>query len=120
MITVHTKQEFEKALANHEHTILCKGEIAEIIKRKHNRKKRATLASVALIAGGLLAIPFTGGASSAGIIAGTVGLTVGTITISTAELAILCGTAVAIVGIASGARVKFNSDGSVTVEPQYK
>lgn len=65
-------------------------------------------------------LPFTGGASAAGIGAGAMALTIGTVSMSVAELAVLVGEVVAVLGILKGAKVKFNSDGSVEIEPKYK
>lgn len=81
-----------------------------------------------MIAAGTVALPFTGGISAAGIAAGAgiaaiaarAGLKLGHIEISPTELAIICGTLIAVVAILKGMRVKFNKDGSVTVEPIYK
>lgn len=69
--------------------------------------------------GSVAAIPFTGGASAAGVAIGA-GLTIGTVTISTTELAIICGTVIALKGIDKGCKVKFSPDGGVEVSPQYK
>lgn len=126
MVTVYTKEELAKAIENRTPEILCKGEVAKYFKKKKNRKKWMKLAAGALIVGGIAALPFTGGASAAGIAAGTgiaagaMGLTVGTVVISTAELAILCGTILGLAGILTGAEVTFNKDGSVTIKPKYK
>ena len=76
-------------------------------------------AAIALL--GSFAIPFTAGAST-GIIA--MGLTAGSVTVTTAELAMICGTVIAMAGVIKGGRVKFKvnaKDGSVEVEfePKY-
>lgn len=89
-------------------------------KRKHKRIAIIDIVVHAVL--GAVAIPFTGGAST-GIIA--MGLTIGTVTISTAELAIICGTVIATAGILKGGKVNFKvnaKDGSVEVEfePKYK
>ena len=93
-----------------------KGEIAEKIIRKKKRKKGAVIGGIALVVGGLAALPFTGGASAAGILGG-LGLTVGAVTISAAELAILVGGSVTVYGIYKGYNVEFKSgpDGLVVV-----
>lgn len=66
------------------------------------------------VAFGFLAAPFTGGTSLAATAAG---LTLGSLTISVAELAIIVGGAVAITGIVKGCKnITFNPDGSVTME----
>ena len=106
MITVTTKQEFEQAIQNRELKILCIGDAAKPFLKQRKRKRGAII----------------GGIGSMGVIAG---LTAGTLTITAAELAIICGTAIAITGILKGGRVRFVTsaqDGSVSVEfePQYK
>lgn len=119
MVTVYTKEELAKAIENRTPQILCKGEVAKEFVNKKKRKKLATVAGAAMIVGGIAALPFTGGTSAAGIVAGA-GLTVGTVVISTTELAIICGTIIALAGILKGAKITYNADGSVVVEPQYK
>ena len=135
MVTVYTKEELAKAIENKTTKILCKGDVANEItkefldKRKKNRL--GTLAGIAMIVAGTVALPFTGGMSAVGIAvgAGTAsiasiiakpGLKLGPVDISTGELAIICGTIIAVVAILKGARVTFKSDGSVIVEPIYK
>ena len=132
MVTVYTKEELAKAIENKTTKILCKGDVANEItkefldKRKKNRL--GTLAGIAMIAAGTVALPFTGGVSAVGIVVGAgsaviaarVGLKLGPIEMSPGELAIICGTIIAVVAILRGARVTFNKDGSVIVEPKYK
>ena len=132
MVTVYTKEELAKAIENKTTKILCKGDVANEItkefldKRKKNR--RGILAGVAMIAAGTVGLPFTGGVSAVGIVAGAgsaviaarAGLKLGPIEMSPGELAIICGTIIAVVAILRGARVTFNKDGSVIVEPKYK
>ena len=132
MVTVYTKEELAKAIENKTPKILCKGDVANEItkefldKRKKNRL--GTLAGIAMIVAGTVALPFTGGMSAVGIVAGAgsaaiyarAGLKLGPIEMSPGELAIICGTIIAIVAILRGARVTFNKDGSVIVEPKYK
>jgi len=115
LITVTTTKELEEALKAGETKILLKGEVAEKIKKGKKRKKGAVIGGIALAVAGLAALPFTGGASSAGIIGG-LGLTLGTITISAAELAILVGGSIAIIGLCKGYDITFNPDGSVTLK----
>lgn len=119
MVTVYTKQELAKAIENKAPQILCKGDIAKEFFKRRKRKKFGKIAEAAMIVGGIVALPFTGGASAAGIAVGA-GLTVGTVVISTAELAIICGTIIALTGVLKGAEVKFNPDGTVSVNPKYK
>ena len=125
MITVTTKQEFEQALQNREPLILCKGDAAKPFLKQRKRKRGAIIGGVIVAVAGVAAIPFTGGASAIGSMGVIAGLTAGTLTITTAELAIICGTAIAITGILKGGKVRFVTsaqDGSVSVEfePQYK
>lgn len=120
MVTVRTKKELENALLRKEEKILVVGSLAEEFKKKKRRSKAAKLGGLALILGGVVALPFTGGASAAGIAAGASALTVGTVVISAAELAIIVGGSVALVGVIKGAKVTFNPDGSVTIETQKK
>ena len=132
MVTVYTKEELAKAIENKTTKILCKGDVAnEITKEFRNKRNRnwlGTFAGLAMIAAGTVALPFTGGMSAAGIAAGAgiaaiaarAGLKLGPIEMSPGELAIICGTIIAVVAILRGARVTFNKDGSVIVEPKYK
>lgn len=101
MVTVRTKQELEVALKNKATSIRIEGpyvkEFANTIrsrKRKAKSAKKIAMGGGALaLIGGIAAAPFTGGVSLAGSVAGAtaMGLTVGTITISTAELAMILG-----------------------------
>lgn len=120
MLTVYTKQEMKKALENRESQILVKGELAQTMRKKAKVKKSAKIGGIALVIAGIVAIPFTGGASSVLTGAGVAALTVGTVSLTALELAILCGFVIAMTGVLKGAKVTFNSDGSVTVEPRYK
>lgn len=97
MVTVRTKQELEVALKNKATSIRIEGPYAKtfanaVRSRKRKTKVAAGVGALALI-GGVAAAPFTGGASLAGSAAGlaAMGLTIGTITISTAELAMILG-----------------------------
>ena len=116
MTTVSTKQELISAIERREKQIIATGEIATSIRRKV--KRGAKVGGVVLAIGGLLAIPFTGGAS-AGLTAAGMALTVGTVTVSTAELAILCGFVLAYKSIGKS-KVEFMPDGYVIITPQYK
>ena len=132
MVTVYTKEELAKAIENKTSKILCKEDVAnEITKEflnKRNKNRLGTFAGLAMIAAGTVALPFTGGMSAAGIAAGAgiaaiaarAGLKLGPIEISTTELAIICGTIIALAAIIRGRRVIFKPDGSVEVEPIYK
>lgn len=121
MVTVSTKSALKTAIANKQFPIRCTGMLAEEMKRtKKSSSKRSKIAGGALALAGLAALPFTGGASAAATGAGltAMGLAIGggTIAISTAELAILVGGGVAIVGILKGRRIKLQPDGTVIVE----
>lgn len=120
MVTVSTKAALKSAIENKQFPIHCTGEIADYLKKKKKRSKRAKITGGVLALAGLAAIPFTGGASAAATGAGltAMGLSIGggALVISTAELAILVGGGVAITAILKGRKVKLQSDGSVIVE----
>ena len=59
------------------------------------------------------------GRTLAGLTAAGMALNVGTVTISTAELAILCGFVLAYNAIGNS-KVEFMPDGHVIITPQYK
>lgn len=120
MVTVRTKSEFQEAIRNREPLIRVVGSLANDFRKKKKKSNVTKAAGVLGIIGSLAALPFTGGASAAGIIAGGTALTVGTVTISALEIVAIIGGTVAIIGVLRGAKVKFNSDGSVEVEPKYK
>lgn len=137
MVTVYTKEELAKAIENKTTKILCKGDVAnEITKEFRNKRNRnwlGTFAGLAMIAAGTVALPFTGGMSAVGIavggiaagagiaaIAARAGLKLGPVEMSPTELAIICGTIIAVLAILKGMRVTFKPDGSVIVEPKYK
>ncbi len=101
---VHTQSELESALKGNAPKITIAGPYAEQIGRewqkRHKKKKigkAACAAGTAAIAvASVAAAPFTGGTSLAGLagaagFAAAAGLTVGTVTISTTELAVLMG-----------------------------
>lgn len=118
MTTVYTKNEFKNALNAGVKHIVCKGAIADaLIKSRKTKRKVAggLLLTVACIA----AAPFTLGASlgagaitGAGIIAS--GLTIGSWSMTTVELALICGTIVSIAG--HKLHCNYNKDGSVDVD----
>lgn len=123
MIKVRTEQELKAALKAKEPTIVATGPLAEKMHRRTKTKKAAKIAGIALIAASAVAIPFTFGASAAGIAAGAAGLTIGTLTMTTAELAIICGFALGTFGIYKGSKVEFKmtSEGpEVIINPNYK
>lgn len=97
MITVRSKQELEIAMKNKAASIRIEGPYAKTFANAVRSRKRKTKVAVGVgalaLIGGVAAAPFTGGASLAGSAAGlaAMGLTIGTITISTAELAMILG-----------------------------
>lgn len=93
MITVTTKEALEKALKAKEEKIVIQGELAKTIIKKRKIAKGTMIGGALLTAGGLIALPFTGGASAA-VVASGLTATIGgsTVVISTAELAVILGT----------------------------
>ena len=120
--TVYTKEELAETLKKGE-TALVKGSLASEIRKKYETRKKVRKSTVitggAIAIAGLVAAPFTGGTSLVGsaVALGAMGLTIGTITISIGELALLLGASLAAYGIYKNCEVKFNMDGSVTIEP---
>ena len=97
MIVVGTKEELQEAIKNKVDSIRIEGPYAGIVAQKIRSRKKVKKVAIGVgtlaLIGGVIAAPFTGGASLAGSVAGAtaMGLTVGTITISTAELAMILG-----------------------------
>ena len=122
MKTVYTKEQLEETLKKGEKA-LVKGSLASEIRKKYETRKKvrkgAAIAGGAIAVAGIVAAPFTGGTSLAGTAVGlgAMGLTIGTITISIGELALLLGAGLAAYGIYKKCKVTFNKDGSVTIEP---
>ena len=112
---VYTTTELEEAIKAGETKLIAKGELAEIIRKRKERKKRSLLGGLALVTVGLAALPFTWGASTP-LLLGGLGLAIGSVTISAAELAILVGGSIAIIGLCKDYTITLNSDGSVTLE----
>lgn len=114
MKTVRTKEELAQALKAGETHIMVKGELAETMRKRKKRKKMALIGGGALLLAGIVAIPFTGGASAA---AAATALTVsaGTFPLSmtAAEVAIICGTVVGGYGLVKNRKLKlkFAADG---------
>ena len=119
MITVYTEEELKRAFANKEGKIICQGKLAEKLQRKRRVRKNLKCGGVLLALAGIAAIPFTGGTSAVATAVGVSALTIGTVTISAVELAIILGFALAAYGIHKNCKVKFNKDGSVEIYPQY-
>ena len=122
MKTVYTKEQLEETLKKGE-TALVKGSLASEICEKYKTRKKVckstAIAGGAIAVAGIVAAPFTGGTSLAGTAVGlgAMGLTIGTITLSIGELALLLGAGLAVYGIYKKCKVTFNKDGSVTIEP---
>lgn len=101
------------------------GPYAEQIAREYQKRhKVAKVAKVAKASGGIGAVgvalasigaaPFSGGLSLAGL-AASAALTVGTVTISAVELAIICGFTLGMYGLSKGYDVKYSPDGTVEI-----
>ncbi len=118
---ITTKDEFKSALERKERRILVGGDLAKKFKRRKQMSVAAKVGGGLLIAASAIAIPFSGGASSAGMVtgAGMMGLTIGSVSISSLDLAIIVGGALGMYGIHNKCKVTFNSDGTVVVEPKY-
>lgn len=126
MVQVYSKEELQKAIANNEKSIMVCGAYAQEMKSKYQRRKKAKKGSLiaggALALAGLVAMPFTGGASGAAtaVGAGMMGLTIGTVTLTAAELAIIAGITagfgLGVVGLAKGFNVSFKPTGEVLIE----
>lgn len=123
MTTVFTNVELKNALNAGVKHIHCKGAVADALvksrKAKAKSRRRKVIVGALLAAASITAAPFTLGTSlGAGAIAGmgavATGLTIGSCTISTAELAIICGTLVALAG--HKLHCRYNHDGTVDVE----
>ncbi len=113
MKTVYTKQALKSALDSGESHVCVKGDFAKELTRKiqaQNSTRNAALGVGALAALGVLAAPFTFGASL-----GVTALTIGGVTISTAEVAILAAAGLAAYGIHKGMNARINKDGSVVI-----
>lgn len=122
MVQVYSKEELQKAIANNEKSIMVCGAYAQEMKTKYQRHKKAKKGSLiaggALALAGLVAMPFTGGASGAAtaVGAGMMGLTIGTVTLTAAELAIIAGFGLGVIGVVKGFNVSFKPTGEVLIE----
>lgn len=137
---IYTKEQLVEAIENKQKTIIVGGKLATEIRKMKLEKKKSSKRAWAiggLLICGLLSAPFTMGSSLAVTAAAATATTVTTggviaaggaafatcantlvasgLTISTKELIILCGTAIAITGIISHYNVIFNNDGSVVL-----
>lgn len=117
MKIVKTMSELEAAIKANERMIRAEGKIAEQIIKAKKRNKAATIGGAAAIAAGVVLAPFTGGASLMGAAAGTA-LTVGTITITATELAIICGFTMGMTALLKNYdKISINAkEGTVTLE----
>lgn len=97
MITVRSKQELEVALKNKTALVRIEGpyakKFANAVRSRRKKTKVAVGVGALAVIGGIAATPFTGGSSLAGSVAGlaAMGLTIDTVTISTAELVMILG-----------------------------
>ena len=97
MVVVRTKEELQEAIKNKVDSIRIEGPYAGIVAQKIRSRKKVKKVAIGVgtlaLVGGVIAAPFTGGASLAGSVAGltAMGLTVGAITITTTQLAMLLG-----------------------------
>ena len=97
MIVVRTKEELQEAIKNKVDSIRIEGPYAGIVAQKIRSRKKVKKVAIGVgtlaLVGGVIAAPFTGGASLAGSAVGltAMGLTVGVITITTTQLAMLLG-----------------------------
>lgn len=120
MKIVTTKEELKKALDEKEEKIIVRGDYAKKIEKKLKWKKNGKIAGLTLAIGGVLLIPFTGGASIPIAMHGfsaTLGGTV--ITASAGELAIILGIggAVAMTALLKSYSFKYNKEtGELTLE----
>ena len=118
MTTVSTKQELVSAIERREKQIIATGEIAKRFRKQVKVKKGAKVGGLVLAIGGLIAIPFTGGASAGLTAAGLTCLT-GVATLTGTQILILCGFALAYKAIGK-CKVEFEPNGHVIITPQYK
>lgn len=97
MVVVRTKEELQEAIKNKVDSIRIEGPYAGIVAQKIRSRKTVKKVAIGVgtlaLVGGVIAAPFTGGASLAGSAVGltAMGLTVGAITITTTQLAMLLG-----------------------------
>lgn len=97
MVVVRTKEELQEAIKNKVDSIRIEGPYAGIVAQKIRSRKKVKKVAIGVgtlaLVGGVIATPFTGGASLAGsaVELTAMGLTVGAITITTTQLAMLLG-----------------------------
>lgn len=118
MKTVYTKDALEKCLLAGQSALVV-GELAQEIRKNTQRKKWVKNAGIGGILMGLVLAPVTGGMSLGVTVTGLAATAAGVcLTLSATELAIICGLSLAALAICKGCKVKFQSDGSVIVEPK--
>lgn len=105
MKTVSTKKELENAIIQGEKHFLLKGDLAKQIIKKKQRSKAAKIGSGILAGIGVLAAIPTGGASLG---ATAIGLTMGTLTVTAAELAIIFGGSTLVISALKGRKIKLH------------
>lgn len=97
MVVVRTKEELQETIKNKVDSIRIEGPYAGIVAQKIRSRKKVKKVAIGVgtlaLVGGVIAAPFTGGASLAGSAVGltAMGLTVGAVTITTTQLAMLLG-----------------------------
>ena len=95
MIVVRTKEELQEAIKNKVDSIRIEGPYAGIVAQKIRSRKKVKKMAIGVgtlaLVGGVIAAPFTGGASLAGSGLTAMGLTVGAVTLTTTQLAMLLG-----------------------------
>ena len=115
MKNVYNEAELAQAIKQGESCITVYGNVAKKIRRRKMKKRTATIGGTLLALGGLAAAPFTGGTSAGGSGGGVCARSGGCPTISTADLAIICGTVIALAGLCRNYDVEFRSGGSVVL-----
>ncbi len=119
MKTVYTEKELQQAMKANEQRILIKGKLADKIRLRKKAKNASRVGLLCAAIAAAVAAPLTGGASIPMAGATLTGLTAGSLTISTAELAIICGFALGMTSLLKGyGKVKFNPDGSIEIEKE--
>ena len=120
MVEVINKDELEQALKNKETAILIKGDLAKKIGKKKKFKRGAFIIGGIMLVGGLALVPFSGGTSLLGTVSGfeVITATGATISMTTAEVAILAGLgtiglSTASLAILKGYSFEYQKDGTI-------
>lgn len=116
MVVVKTKVELKRALKAKEKQIRIVGPLAEKIRKNLKAKKAAKVGGGLLTAASLCALPFTGGVSALGAVAGVAALTWGEL----AGLLWVCGIiGLGIYGLKKDYNVSISPNGGITlVKPE--